>query len=295
MYSILIFPLTSHSMLSSVPVMQLALNVDKTITNNDPELGVGKLKALGEVIDELEKVGYESLHLYEDDNSGFERRSFLVALKALASRADWYSNVAEFDIRLHQRIGRTENMKFFDALSMIKYQLPFKAAETAYCRGGNDERKVECEEYLQGFDPDNNVPLSELSVGTSTMGEWSGRGLFATKDIPKGQTIGKETIWLSYFILPSTLRIIYSFYYWAEQNYGEDDDDDEVLDSISAVVSFCEGKCVLLTISLFALLALNAFHVLCFSHSHQLVFASKVMDFGRRPWVGLTPLLIQAS
>lgn len=193
------------------------------------------------VADELEKVGYESIHLYEDDTNDFgsrRRRKFLVALKAFASRADWYSNEAEILIRLHRLYSY---LNVFDAPTMLKYQIPSKAVETAYCQGGDDDvRREECEE-LRGLNPQlSNIPVSQFSVGQSGMGEHSGRGLFATKDIKEGQTIGLEKSSLAYFILPSTHQLIQEMYDWAEER-----DDEayayEVLESISAVEAFQTG------------------------------------------------------
>lgn len=227
------------------------LNVGTTITNNDPKMGVGKLNVFGEVIDSLQNVGYKSLHLFEDDEhfGFFETRStFLVAFKAHASRADWFCNEAEVGIRLHQRISRSEYMDFFDAPSMIKYQVPSKATETAYCRGVGDHDDVwenDCNNLRVGFYPDhhlNNVRVSELSVGKSSMGESSGRGLFTTRDIEKGRTIAMEKRHLTYFFSPSTQLIIYKLYDWASENNGKRKCADEVLNSISAVVTFSEGK-----------------------------------------------------
>ena len=197
-------------------------------------------------MDALEEVGYQSVHLYEDESSVFGAgRSFIVALKSQESRAEWYINQAEVDIRLHQRIGRTNTLDFFDSQTMLKYQLPSKAVETAYCQGvqgDEDYRKWECEQ--RGIDPEvQNVPLSYASVGKSTMGEYSGRGVFATKDIPKGRTIGMENSWLSYFILPSTHRIMWELFDWAEEN-DDEDYGEEVFESISAVTGFSEGKCL---------------------------------------------------
>jgi hypothetical protein len=214
--------------------IQLAFNIDMVITIKDSALGVGKLKDLGLVIDALEGVGYESVHLYEDDLGG---RSYLVALKSHESRAEWYSNAAEIDIRLHQRIGRTDSLEFFDSPTMLKYQVPSKAVETAYCHENGDK-------CVGGFDPELNIPVSDLTVGKSTMGEFSGRGLFAKQDIPRGRTIGNEKSWLSYFIFPSTHRIMFELYNWADENSDEGKYVGEVLDSIDAVVAFSEGKCV---------------------------------------------------
>ena len=256
-------------------VIQLALNIDTTITNKDSALGLGRLEVLGGVIDALEEVGYKSVHLYEDESSGFGARSFLVALKSPESRAEWYSNEAEIDIRLHQRIGRTKSLEFFDSPTMLKYQVPSKAVENAYCQGDGDDSKREwCEN--RGFDPElMNVPLSDLAVGKSTMGEFSGRGLFAANDIPRGRSIGIEKSWLNYFIFPSTHRLIFELYNWADQNSDEGEYVEEVLDSISAVAAFSDGKCIYE-------------HCICpppqtyNSQASSLLFSlSKAMDFGR--------------
>jgi len=213
----------------------LALNFEQTITHKGSDLGYF------EVINELEHVGYESMHLYEDEsNDSGTRRSFLVALKSHASRADWYINEAEILIRLRQRISSSSDLNFFDAPTMLQYQIPAKAVETAYCKRGDDAKKKECEE-LSGLSPQlSNTPVSDLSVGKSTVGEYSGRGLFAAKDIQEGVSIGLEKKSLSYFILPSTHQIIEEMYYWAEENYDKAYAS-EVYDSISAVEAFSIG------------------------------------------------------
>ena len=158
--------------------IQLALNSKETVKHED-QLGVGKMGVLGGVMEALEGVGYKSLHLYEDEIRGFESRSFIVALKAYASRADWYINEAELEIRLHERISRAATMKFFDVQSMLKYQLPSKAAELVYCRSGNKDRKEDkCKS--RGFDTDF-AKLSSVSVGKSTMGEYAGKDYLLQK------------------------------------------------------------------------------------------------------------------
>lgn len=221
--------------------MQLVLNTDTLTTHKDPALGIGKLQGLGRVIDSLEEAGYKSVHLYQDasSSSSFETHSFLVALKSYESRAEWYSNEAEMNIRLHQRILRSESsLKVFDAPTMMKYQIPPKPVETAFCRES-------VEECVYSFDPDLvNVPYSDLAVAQSTMGENSGRGIFAKEDIPKGATIGVEKSWRSYFIYPSSHRIIMELYEWADEH--DDDDEDyveEVMESVAAIVSFSSGMC----------------------------------------------------
>ena len=193
-----------------------------------------------EVTGELEKVGFESIHMYEDESNSFEtRRSFLVALKAFASRADWFSNEAEILIRLHQRINK-HSLNFVDAPTMLKYQTPSKVVETAYCRGGDDATKKECKEF-RGFDPQlTNIPVSDFSVAQSGMGEHSGRGLFAMKDLLEGQTIGVEKWFLSYFFLPSTHQIIKEMSDWAEEHENEAFGS-EVLESFHRLVAFETG------------------------------------------------------
>mmetsp|Transcript_12306 Transcript_12306/g.18875 ORF Transcript_12306/g.18875 Transcript_12306/m.18875 type:complete len:550 (+) Transcript_12306:162-1811(+) len=214
----------------------LVLNFDKTTTHTGQDLGYL------EVTDEMEKIGYESIHLYEDDINDFgTRREFLVAFKAFASRADWYSNESEIHIRLHRRINNSD-LNFFDAPTMLKYQIPSKAIETAYCQGqgGDNVRKEDCKKF-RGLNPQlSNMPISDFSVGQSGMGEHSGRGLFATKDIKEGQAIGLEKSSLSYFILPSTHQIIEEMCDWADQYDGEAYAY-EVLKSISAVEAFKTG------------------------------------------------------
>ena len=230
---------------SKLVTIQLVLNTDTLMTHKDPALGIGKLQGLGIVIDSLDEAGYKSVHLYQDEssNSGFEARNFLVALKSYESRAEWYSNEAEVNIRLLQRISKSGSLKLFDSPTMMKYQIPHKSVETVFCHEKNVE---ECKRT--GFDPELViVPNSDLSVGQSTMGEHSGRGIFAKKDIPKGAVIGGEKSWQSYFIYPSSHRIIEELYEhkWAgEHNDGDESYVEEVKKSVKVVASFSVGTCL---------------------------------------------------
>ena len=165
------------------------------------------------VINELENAGYKSIHVYEDVNF-----LFLSAFMSQSTRADWYSNEAELNIRLHQRIRKNNKpLHHFDAATMMRYQMPSAVVETAYCRGAEGAKAKECEDF-RGINPKwSNTPVSGLSVRQSQMGEHSGRGLFANIDIEQGQCIGLEKDRFSYFFAPSTHQIIEEMIHWAEK------------------------------------------------------------------------------
>jgi hypothetical protein len=188
-----------------------------------------------------QSVGFESIHEYDEGHSHFSAPwAYLVCFKHSTSRARWYQSAAELNIELHQRLHRTKSgnpaLLYFDAPTMMGYQMPTKAQETVYCR--SEPKPQECGEYL-GFDPKLvNIPVSHLEVKKSTLGNGAGRGLFASRDIPEGSTLMIDVEVKAFHILPSTWSIIENLYEWAD----EDESYFPFLeDEISGVVWFVEA------------------------------------------------------
>ncbi|KAL7544311.1 hypothetical protein ACHAWF_007694 [Thalassiosira exigua] len=178
-------------------------------------------------------AGFSSIHIYEEGNA-----NFLVSLKDYSSRASWFRTSAEVDVELHRRLRRNQmsELFFFDAPTMISYQVPSKAQENAYCT--QEDTPEECKENL-GFDPDwVNIPLSHLEAKKSTVGEFAGRGLFAAHDISAGARFDMNLAVNSFHVLPSTWSAIEDLKFWAEgaEEYPF------VYDKVSSMVTFIDGQ-----------------------------------------------------
>ena len=191
-------------------------------------------------INDLKDAGFESIHTYDDDGKSqfMDPWAFLTCFKDSKSRSRWYRSVPQLEIELHQRLFRTKSgkptLRFFDAPTMIGYQIPTKAQETTFCRSGDIE---ECDEYI-GFDPENSfVPMSHFETRKSIVsGKYGGRGLFAVRDIPKYSLMSMNMSVHSFHVLPSTWSVIEQLNQWAD-----DDEMDFVEDEMSSLVAFTEG------------------------------------------------------
>ena len=149
-----------------------------------------------DLIDLLEEVGFESLRVYEDANCGFsDPWVFLIAMKNTANRALWFQSPAELEVDFHERILRTKSgvpaLQYFDSGVMSNYRYPHKAFESIFCK--SDPRPESC--YMEDLATEkvHDVPLSDLEVKMSGVGDGSGRRVFTKVDIPKGSTIGRKT------------------------------------------------------------------------------------------------------
>lgn len=170
--------------------------------------------------------------------------SYLVALKDYKSKAGWHRNAPEFQIALQQRLHRTKSgqpiLRYFDAATMVSYQIPSRAQETTYCRQEvEDETRWDCDDILDLYSGDIILlPLDTLRVGKSGVGERAGRGLFATRDIPSRASIGVEKGIKGFMFSPSTWSIINSFVEWPEEKSNEFP---FVEDEIAQLYTYAEG------------------------------------------------------
>jgi len=91
------------------------------------------------VIRVLERYGFESLHVYDEDRCGFFAPwSYLLACKTAACNDNFHANPAQVDLAIHQQILRTKSgkhpLRYFDGTTMGLYQVPAKAWELSFCR-----------------------------------------------------------------------------------------------------------------------------------------------------------------
>jgi len=202
---------------------------------DDPPDEIGTSIDTAHMMEALEK-NFESMHEYDEGHSHFNAPwSYLVCFKNSKSRANWYRNAPEIQIDLHQRLYGTESGKpallFFDAPTMISYQFPSKAKESTYCR--KIDKPQECNEFI-GFDSKLvTIPISHVEARKSTVGEFAGRGLFASQDIPKGATLDVDGSVKAFHVLPSTWSVIYDQY--------DDSESEFATEETSTLVAFIEG------------------------------------------------------
>lgn len=169
--------------------------------------------------------------------------SYLVAFKDYKSRAGWHRTAPEIQIALQQRLHKTKSgkpiLRYFDAATMVSYQLPSKAQETTYCR--KEESPWECDEFV-GMHPEYvTLPAAEyLKVGKSSFGNRAGRGLFAARDIPYYGSLAIDEGAQAFHFPPLTWSVIEKLYAWG--------DNDEIYnqipyveDELSGVRTFAEG------------------------------------------------------
>jgi len=206
----------------------------------DPADETGPSKDKAHMMEALQHV-FESIHAYDEGHSHFFAPwSYLVCFKDYESRASWYKTSPEIEIELHQRLYKTKSGKpallFFDAPTMISYQVPPKAIETTYCR--KEDTPWECDEYL-GIDPElMRIPISHVEARKSTVGEYAGRGLFASQDIPKDAMIDINGSVKAFHVPPSTGFVITKLYDWGN---GNSDEGTFVKEGLSCVRTFVEG------------------------------------------------------
>jgi len=172
----------------------------------DPPEAVTEDANRAKIIDLLGDVGMKSFHVYEEFHSNFYGVwTHLVACKGVECDVNWYLNSAELEVEIHQRILRTKDGKLplhhFDGTTMSSYQTPHKVFENVYCR--KVPTPHECI-LISNKKTIHNAPINSFEFKNNT----EGGGLFAKVHIPKGSTIGVESVGSSLHIPQSTNRTI---------------------------------------------------------------------------------------
>mmetsp|Transcript_28983 Transcript_28983/g.33696 ORF Transcript_28983/g.33696 Transcript_28983/m.33696 type:complete len:745 (+) Transcript_28983:66-2300(+) len=116
-------------------VLQLGSTPEPTDTADEDS----KFKRRAILIEMLETVGFQSVHLYSESHCEFgDPWSFVVAMKDKSDRNRWFRNTAQVDLDIHKRLLLTHSgsppLKFFDGALMQEYQIPIKAYQNVYCR-----------------------------------------------------------------------------------------------------------------------------------------------------------------
>mmetsp|Transcript_46741 Transcript_46741/g.99177 ORF Transcript_46741/g.99177 Transcript_46741/m.99177 type:complete len:920 (-) Transcript_46741:286-3045(-) len=219
------------------------VQLGKSKMSTDPPDEIGRFKDTALMIDALEESGFESIHTYDEGHSHFYMPwSYLVAFKEYKSRAGWHRTAPEIQIELQKRLVKTKSgkpvLRYFDAATMIGYQMPPKSSETVFCR--KEEKPHECE-FCVGLDEIVNFPASEyLKVGKSELGDLAGRGLFAAKDIPEDVTLALADAGKSFHFSPLSWSVVEKLYAWADED-GNYDKIPFVEDEIIGVWTFVDG------------------------------------------------------
>ena len=167
----------------------IVLQLGEAPGEEDPGEQFTKSSRRQTLINLLEKVGFETMHFFEDSNCGFEAPwSFLVAIKDETIESRWYMSEAAVEVEIHGRTVRTVSgkpaLKYFDGSVKRGYHYPHKGAERVFCRSLPTPSSCEVED-VSGPD----VPSSAFEVRMSSIGDGSGRGVFATVDIKAGSSI----------------------------------------------------------------------------------------------------------
>jgi hypothetical protein len=175
-----------------------------------PDETHSKFKNRAKTTDLLEKLGFESIHVYEEAHCGFHAPwTYVVGFKSHNSRTRWYANVAQIDLDIQKRSVPTKSgtspFRFFDGSTMASYQVPHKTVESVFCR-----RHPTPEECFEGYNLDTsypNIPVTSFEVKKSTI-EGGGRGLFTKVDIPENAYIWAESSTSKVNFMPSTSTLI---------------------------------------------------------------------------------------
>ena len=172
----------------------LVLQLGESPHNSDPAEQSNN-KNRHHIMNMIEEVGFQSMHIYEESHCGFGYPwSFLVACKSDKCRYNWYMNEAEIDVQIHYRMMRTKSgsspLRYFDGATMKSYQDPPKAWETLYCR--REPFPEHCNDY-RGYSKNiKNYGIDNFDVRMSSIGDGAGRGVFSKVEIPQGSLIAAE-------------------------------------------------------------------------------------------------------
>ena len=172
----------------------LVLQLGESPHNSDPSEQTNN-KNRHHIMNMIEEVGFQSMHIYEESHCGFGYPwSFLVACKSDKCRYHWYMNEAEIDVQIHYRMMRTKSgsspLRYFDGATMKSYQDPPKAWETLYCR--REPFPEHCNDYRGYSKSIKNYGIDNFEVRMNSIGDGAGRGVFSKVEIPQGSLIAAE-------------------------------------------------------------------------------------------------------
>lgn len=129
---------TLYNSLSENGILVMQLGISAQMLDPMESMSINEKRYF--VLNSLEKIGFQSLHVYEEGNCGFRWPwIFAAALKNTKYDDMWYRNAAEIDLDIAKRmipsLSGKPQLKFFDGSIMSSlYQTPNKATETVYCK-----------------------------------------------------------------------------------------------------------------------------------------------------------------
>lgn len=143
----------------------LVVQVGEVPFSSSPADETGRFANRSVMQKELERAGFQSLHVYEEGHSGFMGPwSTLVAFRDIQTRENWYRSGAEIELQLQKRILQTNSgdssLRYFDGATMSSYQLPPSAFEVIHCRQNGMPR-----------DCDNSVWTSKTVANETSIGD----------------------------------------------------------------------------------------------------------------------------
>lgn len=149
--------------------------------------------------------------MYEDANASSDGPSlFLLVAKDWSTRSYWFRNTAQSDFETFKRIRNSVSggslLEYFDGSVLEAFRAPHRVMETIYCR--SSPMPVECIKNGKVQD----IPLSNLRVGPSSIGDGSGRGLFTDIDIKEGSTIARKSANNPIKFPPSAYDLMMKYY-----------------------------------------------------------------------------------
>jgi hypothetical protein len=173
------------------------------------DLGVHSNRA--KMIELLESIGFSSIHIYGHGHGGYTSTwNNIIATKSWNVRKNWFRNEAEINLEIQKRLLKTKSgipsLRYFDGATMQLFQFPSKRFENVFCKRTPVPHL--CMDS-RGFDPEiANIDTSFLRVKESLLGSHAGRGLFTTKDIPKGTYVSIENSVHWVYFPPSTFELM---------------------------------------------------------------------------------------
>mmetsp|Transcript_6974 Transcript_6974/g.14557 ORF Transcript_6974/g.14557 Transcript_6974/m.14557 type:complete len:939 (+) Transcript_6974:74-2890(+) len=190
----------------------LAVQIGETPGSEYPPDEIGQFANRAHMIQGLEVVGFQSIHVYEESHSGFQWPwSTVVAFKDFSSRASWYRSSAEFDLDVCRRLLPTKSgspaLRNYDGAQHHVYQSPSKVFESNFCLSQENHNK--CTDSI-GFPPNVvDMPAPSVEVKKIISAEGSKEvGLFARNDLPKNSFISLNHQVAGFIALPSTWSVL---------------------------------------------------------------------------------------
>lgn len=170
-----------------------------------------------------------------NSESASSTNNFLVAFRLTFTNSHWHKNSAQWNQHIANVISNAQDYENFDLvdsafMSSSTLTAPSMYSEWEYCLQNSNACGGDIQQFTiaSGHNPEYpNVPLEDLRVQQSQMGNHSGRGVFADRDIPDNAYIGLEQGAYLVHSTWMTTDLILSFQAKAYDSMEDDIDDTE--------------------------------------------------------------------